>query len=129
MDAIKYALERIIELSNGHNDESGVKNYFSNRSMTCVAGSSIVQTVRVPQGSVLGPVLWNVVYDNVLDLRLPDGCMSVAYADDHAVVVTAEEMENLIQKTEEEIDEVDLWMLRNKLKLANEKTEIVIFPR
>lgn len=30
-------------------------------------------TCRVPQGSMLGPLLLNVVYDEVLRLKVPDG--------------------------------------------------------
>lgn len=48
----------------------------------------------VPQGSVPGTLLWNIFYDRVLEVRLPEGCDVVAYADDLALlaVVTKVEM-------------------------------------
>lgn len=36
----------------------------------------------VPQGSVLGPSLWNVGYDAVLHIALSHGCSVVCYAND-----------------------------------------------
>ena len=41
------------------------------------------------QESILGPILWNVVYTGVLRVGLPRKCSSVAYADDLAVMAEA----------------------------------------
>lgn len=50
----------------------------------------------VPQGSVLGPLLWLIAFDDVLRLNLPDGVEIIAYADDLAILIAA--------KTEIEIE-------------------------
>ena len=39
------------------------------------------------EGSILGPTLWNVSYNGVLQVESPEGVETVAYADDLAIVV------------------------------------------
>jgi len=43
----------------------------------------------VQQGSVLGPDLWNVLYDELLGISLPPNVEVIAFADDVALVATA----------------------------------------
>lgn len=42
--------------------------------------------MRGPQGSVLGPLLWNLAFDAVLRIALPHGYSVVCYADDTLVI-------------------------------------------
>lgn len=46
-------------------------------------------TCGVPQGSVIGPTLWNVLYDELLTLPMPQGVELEGFADDVAIVATA----------------------------------------
>lgn len=39
-------------------------------------------TVEVPQGSVMGPLLWNILYNDVLELRMEDDTKLISFADD-----------------------------------------------
>ena len=48
---------------------------------------SYAVSAGVPQGSVLGPILWNIMYDGVLRIKLPKGTQIVGFADDIALVI------------------------------------------
>jgi len=45
----------------------------------------------VPQGSVLGPLLWNIAYESVLQMKYQrqPGCSVIGYADDTFVMCCA----------------------------------------
>ena len=49
-------------------------------------------TRGVPQGSVLGSLLWNVVYNDLMQHLLPGGETIVAFADDVALIVVAKDI-------------------------------------
>lgn len=83
-------------------------------------------TAGVPQGSVLGPILWCAAYDGVLRLKYPEGVTPVAYADDLALVITDRNEQILEWKANEAIEKVVRWMEERKLELAPQKTEAVL---
>jgi hypothetical protein len=63
-------------------------------------------TCGVPQGSVLGPVLWNLIYDGILNIDMPEGVETIAFADDLTVVTTAKTEEQLMRNTNKELHKI-----------------------
>lgn len=53
----------------------------------------------VPQGSILGPTLSNLIYDGVLRLPLPGEVSIVGYADDLALLVVANSEHQVMNNT------------------------------
>lgn len=83
-------------------------------------------TYGVPQGSVIGPALWNIFYDGLLEVKMTDGVQTVAFADDVGVIGVAWTGELAARLLNPALDIVALWMGDNGLGLAPEKSEAVV---
>ncbi|XP_070067099.1 uncharacterized protein [Drosophila virilis] len=83
-------------------------------------------TGGVPQGSVLGPLLWNVMYDGVLHLCLPEGNTIIGFADDIAVVTVAKNLDEVTLRSSAASDRIIDWLSQNGLTLAEQKSEAVL---
>ena len=65
-----------------------IKDYFKDRVLLCDTNDgrkTYAVSAGVPQGSVLGPILWNVMCDGVLRIRLSKGAQIIGIADDIAL--------------------------------------------
>ena len=106
-----------------------IESYFSDRLLwyeTDDGPKEYIVTAGVPQGSVLGPLLWNIMYDGVLGLRVPEETTLIGFADDLAVVAIAKHPEDVELYANEAIHTIKSWLRMAKLDLADEKTEAVL---
>ena len=103
-----------------------VRSYLAGRTLIVGEGRRMDLSCGVPQGSVLGPLLWSVFYDGVLGVEMPDGATVVGYADDLALVVVAKTQVELKSKTETAMVGIGKWMREKGLTVAAEKTELVL---
>ena len=75
---------------------------------------------------MLGPLLWNILYDGLLRLQFPEGVDVLAYADDLALLVrerTAQSVAHLATRAAKFVCD---WMSEVGLEIAPQKTECVM---
>lgn len=80
-----------------------------------------------PQGSVLGPTLWNTAVDQLLEELEQEGIFAVAYADDLAISVKGNNRANLEAQARRATDILERWAARQKLQISVPKTKYVLF--
>ena len=84
-------------------------------------------TCGIPQGSVLGPLLF-IIYINDLN-SLSENLKIITFADDTSLFLSDMHYENLESVMNKELQSVKTWFDSNKLKLNIEKTCFQIFTK
>ena len=106
-----------------------LKNYLSNRKQ-CTIANNIVSSYRnisygVPQGSVLGPLLF-LIYVNDLTNILTN-CKISLYADDTVIYISHGSLRNAIALIQSDLNILNTWCNMNKLTINCKKTKYCLF--
>lgn len=106
-------------------------DYLFNRTQHVTVGhqrsSSFGMTCGVPQGSILGPLLFLVFFDDFEEQLYKTSC--IQYADDTVIYVSGKSVESIEQTLNTELERVYTYLKTNELvlNLKEGKTETMLF--
>lgn len=144
----KYVLSLFLDISNAFNnlwwpaivralEKMGcskqaitiTKDYLRKRSVVFRTESGSIQrevNKGCPQGSLLGPTLWNTVFNELLEEFERNGIEVVGFADDVVVVVRGMTRKQLEKYGQKAIHLAESWCIKFKMKLSENKTEMML---
>ncbi|GFW19519.1 RNA-directed DNA polymerase from mobile element jockey [Trichonephila clavipes] len=103
-----------------------IKSYISNRTFSVKINRTYSQTrpisAGIAQGSILGPVLFNLYVNDILKSTNTMLCM---YADDTAILSRHKNLNTLVENINEHLAHLEIWFSVWKIALNTSKTEAV----
>ena len=107
-----------------------IQNYLTNRFLqvsyqNCKSDEMPVRA-GVPQGSILGPILYNLFTSDLP--TLPAGCQKSLFADDTSISAKGRSLRVICSRLQKSLDIFASYLKRWKISPNASKTQLIIFP-
>ena len=107
------------------------ESYLQNREVTVVVSQSKSETRKltkgVPQGSVLGPILFTIYTIELSWILKKHNVTFKLYADDSQFYFSITTIQSTTSKIEKVMTDIKNWMVKKRLKRNDDKTECMLF--
>lgn len=106
-----------------------IKSYLSQRKQA-VSLHNVLSEVKpifsgVPQGSVLGPLLFNIFLNDIVNIN--KNAKFIIYADDTSIFFAGKNIQDLIVSCNTTMVTLEKWSKSNDMRVNEKKTKAVIF--
>lgn len=109
--------------------KSLIRSYLSNRCQSVYinenSSSFLPLTRGVPQGSILGPLMFNVYINDIV--QLDTTVKYVIYADDSTIILDGVNLDDIVSKANDILSRISSWSRMNQLKINPNKTKAIVF--
>lgn len=107
-----------------------IQNYLSDRTLQVNYQNSksdrLPVRAGVPQGSILGPILYNIFTSDLPDL--PQGCQKSLFADDTGISAKGRSLRVICSRLQKSLDIFSSYLQKWKISPNASKTQLIIFP-
>ena len=110
-----------------------IRDYLTSRTQSVIIDGKVSQPADleygVPQGSILGPLLFTLYMAPLCDILRKHGIRYHCYADDTQIYCSfkPEDVEKACSIVEQCLSDIRQWMAANYLCLNDSKTEVIVF--
>jgi hypothetical protein len=107
-----------------------IKSYLTDREAIVVFGEEYIKkslTKGLSQGSALGPGLWNIMFNDLLQIELPENSELQAYCDDTGAIITGNDINKIEEIANQVLEKLQNWGINHKIEFNPNKTKAVLF--
>ena len=108
-----------------------ISSYLSNRQcftrINNQTSQKCILTHSIPQGSILGPLLFNIYINDLINSTSKLGL--ILFADDSCFYSSNHNLEQLITEANFELNNINKWTMANNMSLNFDKSHFMIFNR
>lgn len=121
---INILITKILELDIPEALKKVLINFCVERKVN-IEGIELSYDTGVPQGSSLGPILWNIFINDILNIDL-DGALIQAFADDLVILVHDRASYRFTEKVNRLLIKINDWITTHRLTLNYDKCEFIL---